>query len=187
MSALRSSAIAAVLLIGSILPSKAVVVADLGPDPSTPFFQTNLAAGPLQADFTFTLTSLADFSASITHNFLTTNIPQTFITGLALSLNSGTPAGPHSLLLQDFATVTSPGTQHAGIEDPLAPAGSYFLEVTGTVPVHAGTIHLSYSGDTITISSAVPETSTWAMMILGFAGVGFMAYRRKVKPALAVA
>jgi hypothetical protein len=27
--------------------------------------------------------------------------------------------------------------------------------------------------------SAVPETSTWAMMILGFAGVGFLAYRRK--------
>ena len=27
--------------------------------------------------------------------------------------------------------------------------------------------------------SAVPEPSTWAMMILGFAGVGFMAYRRR--------
>jgi hypothetical protein len=27
--------------------------------------------------------------------------------------------------------------------------------------------------------SAVPEPSTWAMSILGFAGVGFMAYRRK--------
>ncbi|MEH2517331.1 hypothetical protein V1279_002904 [Bradyrhizobium sp. AZCC 1610] len=26
---------------------------------------------------------------------------------------------------------------------------------------------------------AVPEPSTWAMMILGFAGVGFLAYRRK--------
>jgi hypothetical protein len=27
--------------------------------------------------------------------------------------------------------------------------------------------------------SAVPESSTWAMMILGFLGVGFMSYRRK--------
>jgi hypothetical protein len=27
--------------------------------------------------------------------------------------------------------------------------------------------------------SAVPEPSTWAMMILGFAGVGFMTYRRR--------
>jgi hypothetical protein len=32
--------------------------------------------------------------------------------------------------------------------------------------------------------SAVPEPSTWAMMILGFAGISFMAYRRKSKPAL---
>jgi hypothetical protein len=30
-----------------------------------------------------------------------------------------------------------------------------------------------------TIVVSVPETSTWAMMILGFLGVGFMAYRRK--------
>jgi len=27
--------------------------------------------------------------------------------------------------------------------------------------------------------SAVPEPSTWAMMILGFAGIGFMAFRRR--------
>jgi hypothetical protein len=30
-----------------------------------------------------------------------------------------------------------------------------------------------------TVASPVPEPSTWAMMILGFGGVGFMAYRRK--------
>jgi hypothetical protein len=29
------------------------------------------------------------------------------------------------------------------------------------------------------LNSAVPEPSTWAMMILGFAGVGFLAYRRR--------
>jgi hypothetical protein len=27
--------------------------------------------------------------------------------------------------------------------------------------------------------AAVPEPSTWVMMILGFCGLGFMAYRRK--------
>ena len=31
----------------------------------------------------------------------------------------------------------------------------------------------------VSATSSVPEPSTWAMMILGFAGVGFMAYRRK--------
>jgi hypothetical protein len=35
--------------------------------------------------------------------------------------------------------------------------------------------------------SDVPEPSTWAMMILGFAGVGFMAYRRKSKPSFMTA
>jgi hypothetical protein len=37
---------------------------------------------------------------------------------------------------------------------------------------------------TIAIAAAVPEPSTWAMLLLGFAGVGFMAYRRKSQPAL---
>jgi hypothetical protein len=35
--------------------------------------------------------------------------------------------------------------------------------------------------------SAVPEPSTWAMLLLGFAGVGFMTWRRKLQPAFAVA
>lgn len=32
---------------------------------------------------------------------------------------------------------------------------------------------------TSTFTAAVPEASTWAMMLIGFAGVGFTAYRRK--------
>jgi fibro-slime domain-containing protein len=35
--------------------------------------------------------------------------------------------------------------------------------------------------------TAVPEASTWAMMILGFLGVGFLAYRRSPGSALRVA
>ena len=35
--------------------------------------------------------------------------------------------------------------------------------------------------------AAVPEPSTWAMMMLGFAGLGFMTYRRKQKLALSAA
>jgi hypothetical protein len=38
-----------------------------------------------------------------------------------------------------------------------------------------------------TLTSAVPEPSTWAMFILGFAGVGFLAYRRKQEGALSAA
>ena len=38
--------------------------------------------------------------------------------------------------------------------------------------------------DGIESIAAVPEPSTWAMMILGFAGVGFISYRRKSRRAL---
>jgi PEP-CTERM motif len=33
--------------------------------------------------------------------------------------------------------------------------------------------------------AAVPEPSTWAMMILGFAGIGFMTYRRRKSAVIA--
>jgi len=42
-----------------------------------------------------------------------------------------------------------------------------------------------FDGVTFTNMSAVPEPSTWAMMILGFAGVGFLAYRRRNQAAVA--
>jgi hypothetical protein len=37
------------------------------------------------------------------------------------------------------------------------------------------------------LTTDVPEPATWAMMILGFCGVGFMAYRRNSKPAFRLA
>lgn len=46
----------------------------------------------------------------------------------------------------------------------------------------------SFAADDVTITDrgnaggpAAPEASTWAMMLLGFAGVGFMAYRRRTR------
>ena len=52
----------------------------------------------------------------------------------------------------------------------------------GTDITHQGPFNASFS-----LTGSVPELSTWAMMILGFAGVGFMAYRRKSKLALMAA
>lgn len=42
-------------------------------------------------------------------------------------------------------------------------------------------VHANFAPTSVTISSGVPEPATWAMMILGFAAVGFIAYRRKGK------
>ncbi len=43
----------------------------------------------------------------------------------------------------------------------------------------------SCGAEVTNISVGVPEASTWAMMLAGFAGLGFVGYRRQ-KPALAV-
>jgi PEP-CTERM motif len=45
----------------------------------------------------------------------------------------------------------------------------------------------SVNPEFVGFATSVPEPSTWAMMILGFAGIGFMAHRRKSKPALMAA
>jgi hypothetical protein len=50
-------------------------------------------------------------------------------------------------------------------------AGSNLMEGTTVVNVSQETINEQVA--------AVPEPSTWAMMVLGFAGLGVMAYRRK--------
>jgi hypothetical protein len=46
--------------------------------------------------------------------------------------------------------------------------------------------NLSVGGPTRVVDG-IPETSTWAMMILGFLGMGFMAYRRKPSTRLRLA
>jgi hypothetical protein len=38
---------------------------------------------------------------------------------------------------------------------------------------------------TLTVATAVPERSTWAMMLVGFAGLGFAGYRNARRPAFA--
>jgi hypothetical protein len=69
------------------------------------------------------------------------------------------------------------GEQQAAIDAVAADPGIPFT-FTGTYTVAED----SASG-TFNIAN-VPEPSTWAMMVLGFAGMGFMAYRRKSKPVL---
>jgi hypothetical protein len=42
-----------------------------------------------------------------------------------------------------------------------------------------GSEQLNLFPATVTLTTAVPEPSTWTMMILGFTGIGAMAYRRR--------
>lgn len=68
----------------------------------------------------------------------------------------------------------------AAIELVLDGTSSLFSGLTTTIDSSVSGIPGSGAiGGTLTIAAAVPEPSTWAMMVLGFLGVGFMAYRRE--------
>ena len=77
--------------------------------------------------------------------------------------------------------------------DTNANDGSYVIGFWGNStnphPSEISVIHVSYwqgitGRVTREIAPAVPEPSTWAMLLIGSAGLGFMAYGRKSKPVL---
>ena len=53
-------------------------------------------------------------------------------------------------------------------------------ELAGTA-THDARYFLTGYASSEPIATAVPEPSTWAMMLLGFAGVGFLTYRRRTQ------
>jgi hypothetical protein len=68
--------------------------------------------------------------------------------------------------------------------------GSYFLEITGVSG--GGSLRLAIDGNVTAIpdpvtSTSAPELSTWAMLLLGFAGLGFAGYRASRRTAGAAA
>jgi hypothetical protein len=101
--------------------------------------------------------------------------------GIGTDINA-TPVSP-ALLTTDFTTSINCGNGCGGF-------GTFHLGVTANV---FEDINFDPTGGAVAfdestaVTSAVPEPSTWAMMILGFCGVGFMAYRRKSKPTFRLA
>jgi hypothetical protein len=60
--------------------------------------------------------------------------------------------------------------------DPLNQLGIGLIDFAGgSASATISDISLSTDG---TVTAAVPEPSTWAMMVLGFAGLGFLSYRK---------
>jgi hypothetical protein len=129
--------------------------------------------------------------------------PATFsVTSIAqneLQISYSYPGQGHSLSDPSFDGFT--------ISGPLgdSPIVTAFIDPNSTQPglsnstisFAANSVTVNLAGDVFTASSVglidvqfaspVPEPSTWAMMIFGFAGLAFMTYRRKSKPALMAA
>jgi hypothetical protein len=85
------------------------------------------------------------------------------------------PSGWRLLSTLDFTTALSAG------EHTLS------LEVTRLFAPAINVDSEYFDNVSLNVTSAVPEPSTWAMMILGFAGLGLMAYRRKSELSLIAA
>ena len=61
-----------------------------------------------------------------------------------------------------------------------------FTDVTPHASIVLGTLGSFKSGVTGNFSSTVPEPSTWAMMLLGFVGLGYVGFR-KARSAISIA
>jgi PEP-CTERM motif-containing protein len=92
------------------------------------------------------------------------------------------PASP-IVLERANGTGTTPLDSFALAPILLSEGHEYQFVVTGFNPFFdRNSIYSITTFGSVPAIQAVPEASSWAMMLIGFAGVGFMAYRRKSKP-----
>ena len=73
---------------------------------------------------------------------------------------------------------------------PVIGTGVFALNQFQNVTTSEGPLTISSSGDVLfytTGASLIPEPSTWAMMLLGFAGLGFAGYRKSRRTTVAAA
>ncbi|HEY6734450.1 MAG TPA: PEP-CTERM sorting domain-containing protein, partial [Roseiarcus sp.] len=68
----------------------------------------------------------------------------------------------------------------SGTGDQNSPAGNELVTITGLAPFTTATFSSTHNAFEFALAS-VPEPSTWAMMALGFSGLGYAAFRRNTK------
>jgi hypothetical protein len=131
---------------------------------------------------------------SLSQNGLVALQPLNFIAGYAQFNNNGTAIAPTSsvfnqtLMANPVPGFIGSGQGSSGFASPAGPGPLFnlgaFADTFGQVAPSLGNTTLVINGWEQALEfapqvAAVPEPSTWVMMILGFFGVGFIAYRRK--------
>jgi hypothetical protein len=84
--------------------------------------------------------------------------------------------GSFTLTGADLVTKGATGTG-----DQFSPAGNELVTITGLAPFTTATFSSTRNAFEFAIGTPVPEPATWAMMALGFAGLGYAAFRRNTK------
>jgi hypothetical protein len=103
----------------------------------------------------------------------TNNQTEVTVVGNSFFINSTVNVDLHKKILVEFVVGASSFlTSSADITDPI------------TIELPPGVTFTSASGVFLTRAGSVPETSTWAMMLAGFAGLGYAGYRRATRAAV---
>lgn len=194
---------AAALMMGVLFASSAnaAVVPVVGPDPGTGLNFGSQPLGPIAGafaigDWTFTPVASSQIligSSSIgaqpfgtSGNYLSVlgggAIDISFSSRTSISFFWGSVDSYNSMLFSNGDSLT--GSNVA----PLLPTGCQNSAlcngyVTFTSDTPFSWVRLASTGNSFEITniSAVPEPATWAMMILGFLGLGFLGYRKSSK------
>ena len=108
--------------------------------------------------------------------------PLDFLDGdfTAIAVSNGTSTTGSFGAVDFFSTEFGDG----GLQIPTfaQSVGYQFYSGTEAAPIFAPGRFVTEDGGFVTITAApppVPEPSTWAMMLVGFAGLGYAAFRRK--------
>jgi hypothetical protein len=178
-------ALTGAMVLGAVNMAHATIVSPL---PSSPFSTSiNGLTGPL----TFSPTPASAIKVVTGTDFDTLFKPQNPTNvGDGVETLFGLSSTALTLTLNDESPSSSPyshavplGFNYVAIHQAQGEVVFQYLttQTTFSLSGYTGISNLRfYSGGV----GAVPEPSTWAMMILGFFGVGFMAYRRKGQAAL---
>jgi hypothetical protein len=140
-------------------------------------------SGDLSTAFTLIADPTANAFNEIAQQF---NPGSTLSFDVTLTENGGVHA-PDAFVfgIDDNTTFQIPTTSPDGISLGILSINLAFANPVISVNTYSPT-DAQYAGLNVSVA-AVPEPSTWALMLLGFAGLGFMVYRRKSKPALIAA
>jgi hypothetical protein len=174
-------AVAAVLALSA--PANAAIISDFGIDPpssSAPFGNAP-GAGLFTDYYTFQLLEGSYIAvANATNTFADGVIGgANYIGNFAAAIYEtvGDPGGGDDTLVfgPQFATLNTGERSQSLNGIGFLDAGNYYLQIAGNAGATAG-----YGGNfSVTQVAPVPEPATWFLLIVGFAGVGFMAYRKR--------
>ena len=146
----------------------------------------SITAGPLFSltATTISSTSSVDATPSATGSTTIEDLVLT-VGGETFTVLVAPPANTDLVSLPGLTITLNQQIADMGAESAGITTNAIAVDLTGFLGV-TGSIDVAQSFASIDVTTPIPEPSTWAMMLLGFAGLGYAAYR-KGRPTVSIA